>query len=84
MSQQIWIVACKNCPEVLYKQAKVALDSLTGMDGGKMQTNSQVEHWNSSIWNHKNDRKFAPIIQILACLVYNKTKYESSCNYPKS
>ncbi len=27
LSQQIWIVACKNRPGVLYKQAKVALDS---------------------------------------------------------
>ena len=26
--QQIWIVACENRPGVLYKQAKVALDSL--------------------------------------------------------
>ena len=27
LEKQLWIVACKNRPEVLYKQAKVALDS---------------------------------------------------------
>ena len=47
--QHLMVVACKTCPEVLYKQAKVALDSLWKCVQANMQTAFECLRWNDTM-----------------------------------
>ncbi len=48
--QQIWVVACKTRPEVLYKQAKVALDSFEWFSAVSWVCSSTSDNLICQVW----------------------------------